>query len=81
MGLFLPYCQENHIHFVKHISILVCIAGYSSPDGGDCSECGPNSYKNLTGNQACTPCPSNYITQFNGSTMDTECGKRSPLFG
>jgi hypothetical protein len=39
-----------------------CNAGYTGPNGGTCTPCGANNYKDATGPAACTACPANFVS-------------------
>ena len=49
----------------------VCVPGEYRELDGWCMLCDMESYKNDTGDHACTPCPVGMTTMNNGST---ECG-------
>ena len=47
---------------------------------GVCQMCAANTFKNVSGNENCTTCPSNYITQSTGATDENACGKTFEVF-
>ena len=53
---------------------LVCIQGYFERDG-TCAQCSKDTFKDVNGDQNCTDCPSNYITQSTGAINVNMCGK------
>ena len=60
--------QENTLI----VSFVECVQGEYRGLDGWCMLCEMESYKNDTGDHACTPCPVDMTTVRNGST---ECGK------
>ena len=54
---------------------VVCKEGYFDEDG-TCQMCNENSYKNQTGDQSCTDCPGNLVTESKGATSPSMCGKK-----
>jgi len=49
-----------------------CNAGYTGPNGGPCTACQENFYKDTVGLAACSACPAN-STSLAGSTAVTSC--------
>ena len=50
----------------------VCNAGYTGPDGGWCTACEDNEYKDVEGSNACIDCPVN-SQSFSASDELTDC--------
>jgi hypothetical protein len=55
------------------LSACTCQGGYTGPDGGPCSACGPSTYKPNRGPQSCTICPSNSGHSSIGQGSSTSC--------
>ena len=57
------------------ISQCRCNAGYTGPDGGECTACGQGKYKPSKGNATCTTCPdhSSHSSVARVSVTDCQC--------
>ena len=53
-------------------SSCACNAGFTGPDGGPCSACPANTYKNTIGSAGCTLCTFGAVSPV-GSTSITQC--------
>ena len=51
----------------------VCQRGYTGADGGACTACSRDTYKDATGSAECTPCPDNSMTLDDASTGVGDC--------
>jgi len=58
-----------------------CIAGFTGPDGGMCSECPVATYKDIVGDSECTGCPGNSDTAAPGGTLASDCKCNSGWWG
>jgi hypothetical protein len=78
-------CGGHTISPLASISInnCSCLAGFTgSPSVSGCTECGTNTYKNTTGSDACTPCPSTSTTAgLTGSTSVASCSCPAGSYG
>ena len=54
------------------ISACKCNAGYTGPNGGNCTACMPSSYKDALGSAACSSCPQ-ATTSMAASDQLTDC--------
>lgn len=50
-----------------------CNAGYTGPDGGSCTLCDVNTYKETSGSAPCSNCLAGEVTTFQGQTSETAC--------
>jgi hypothetical protein len=50
-----------------------CHAGYTGPDGGNCSACEAGQYKEAIGSVACTDCVAGKFLGTTGGSMDSTC--------
>ena len=58
-------CPPNSVTLTTASTLLTdckCDLGYTGSDGGDCSECGADTFKNETGSVGCFSCPEHSTT-------------------
>ncbi len=69
-------CKNNTVVFVCS-NVSVCIAGFTFNAGTSvCDMCGVDTFKPVSGNQACTPCDPNSGTNgLTGQTSSSACGE------
>jgi len=60
-------CTQCHAHSVSPVASAVgsqcmCDLGYTSTNNSQCQACREGTFKNNSGNQACSACPANTVT-------------------
>src|SRR5581483_11295645 len=63
-----------------NITACRCTAGYSGPDGEECVECAPGSYKAVMGHDSCNPCPAGRYGNLTGLTSAICVGECEPNY-